>query len=169
VHGEDALYVANNVYKTTSVLKYLGPEGPRSLPSCTLSRQSCITFIRDVVFNNNFKIEIWQNDSSSRKINWTVVKRASPGNIQDVEQLLFENSDVNVSPVILALKLVPSSNNAITVAVAFADATCGNTFAVSEFLDNETFSNFESLLIQSQVKECIISDDTQAYDMKKII
>lgn len=54
------------------------------------------------------------------------------------------------------------ANEARVVGVCFADASV-RELGVSEFLDNDLYSNFESLLIQLGVRECII----QAEGLKK--
>jgi DNA mismatch repair protein MSH2 len=64
-------------------------------------------------------------------------------------------------PVIMAVRIASSQSTGqqqSIVAIAFADAT-SRMFGYSEFPDNELFSNFESALIQLNVKECIVSDE----------
>ncbi|KAJ3048139.1 MutS-like protein [Rhizophlyctis rosea] len=162
VHGEDALYVAQNIYKTSSVLKYLGGD----LPSCTLSQANAKALLRDILLVKLYRAEIWEPEA--RKNNsWVLGKRASPGNLQAVEEMLFRDSDVAASPVVLAVKVAMKGDQKL-VGVAYTDATTMKTLGVSEFVDNDTFSNFESLLIQLGVKECVIPDDTQSYELKKL-
>lgn len=62
------------------------------------------------------------------------------------------------APVILAVKISAKASEARTVGVCFADASV-RELGVSEFLDNDLYSNFEALLIQLGVKECIITQD----------
>ncbi len=38
MHGENALFVARNFYRTTAVVKYLGPAGSGGLPSVAFNR-----------------------------------------------------------------------------------------------------------------------------------
>ncbi|KAI8812287.1 muts domain V-domain-containing protein [Cladochytrium replicatum] len=166
VHGDDALYVAHNVYKTASVLKNLGGEGTRSVPSCTLSRLNAIAFVRDLLVHKLFRVEIWAAELG-RKNSWSISKRASPGNLQEVEDMIFTAGEVSASPVVLAVKVAPKGDQKI-VGVAFTDATSNHRLGLAEFIDNDIFSNFESLLIQLEVKECIIPDDANNYDLKKI-
>jgi hypothetical protein len=76
--------------------------------------------------------------------------KASPGNLQAVEDLLFVNSDILSPPVIMAVKLattpaVPGSANKAktkTVGIAFADTSL-RQFGVADFVDNDAFSNIE--------------------------
>lgn len=74
------------------------------------------------------------------------IRKASPGNLQAVEDLLFVNSDVTSAPIVLAVKISSSSvtNKAKTksVGVAFAD-TSVREFGVADFIDNDLFSNLE--------------------------
>lgn len=63
------------------------------------------------------------------------------GNLGSVEELLFAHTDMLAAPVILALKLVVK-DNVKTVGVAFADTSL-REMGVSEFVDNDLFSNTE--------------------------
>ncbi|KAJ2103533.1 MSH2 protein, partial [Coemansia sp. S142-1] len=49
VHGADAEYVANVVYKTTTVIKYIGGSSSTGLASCTMSRIVAENFLRDAL------------------------------------------------------------------------------------------------------------------------
>lgn len=60
VHGPDALYVASHVFRTNSVLKYLGAGGKAAgLPSVTLSHTLGHTFLRDALTVKQLRVEIW--------------------------------------------------------------------------------------------------------------
>jgi len=48
--------------------------------------------------------------------------------------------------------------------VAFADASI-REIGVSEFVDNDLFSNTESLIIQLSVKECVLQSDEKRADV----
>lgn len=164
VHGQDAIYVAQNVYRTLTVLKYFGnPDPERGLASCTFTEAVFRSFLRDALFNLGLKIEIY---SSAGKNNWQCNKRASPGNIQDVEDLLSSSGDS--SPVVIAVRVASKAEQKI-VGVCFADASA-RELGVSEFADNELFSNLESLVIQLGVKEILLQQDEamKDYDLKKV-
>jgi DNA mismatch repair protein MSH2 len=89
-------------------------------------------------------------------MNWKVVKQASPGNLQDVEDEL--GGQLEASPMILAVKISTKTSEARSVGVCFADASV-RELGVSEFLDNDLYSNFEAFLIQLGVRECLIQTD----------
>lgn len=89
-------------------------------------------------------------------------KQASPGNLQGVEEELGTGMDSQGTgaPVMLAVKISAKAGEARSVGVCFADASV-RELGVSEFLDNDIYSNFESLLIQLGVKECLIVKEGQ--------
>ena len=65
----------------------------------------------------------------------------------------------------LAVKVTAKASEARNVGVCFADASV-RELGVSEFLDNDSYSNFESLLIQLGVKECLIQADGTRKDVE---
>ncbi|OLY77814.1 DNA mismatch repair protein msh-2 [Smittium mucronatum] len=144
VHGDDAKYVAREVYKTPTVIKYLGAaiDGDKGLPSCTLSKMNA----------------------------------ASPGNLQQVEDMLFSNSDVTSTSVVMAVWLT-STKDQITVGTSFFESS-SKEFGICQFIDNDMYSNLEvyslffsfpkllSLTIQYQVKECLILSDETGKDLE---
>lgn len=66
-HGPDALYVANHVYRTNTVIKYLGPGGKGGLPSVTLSSNSAKTFLREALTSKQLKVEIYVPEAGQGK------------------------------------------------------------------------------------------------------
>lgn len=88
-------------------------------------------------------------------------KQASPGNLQDVEDEL--GGQLESAPIILAVKVSAKASEARNVGVCFADASV-RELGVSEFLDNDLYSNLESLLIQLGVKECLVQADNKKGD-----
>ena len=117
-------------------------------------------FLRDALFKLGKRIEIWE---AAGRMQWKVTKQASPGNLQDVEEDLGGHLDS--APIILAVKVSAKASEARNVGVCFADASV-RELGVSEFLDNDLYSNFESLLIQLGVKECIVQADGQKKDVE---
>jgi DNA mismatch repair protein MSH2 len=91
--------------------------------------------------------------------------------LQDVEDLLG-NMELTTSPVVLAVKLQVKGDQKV-VGVAFADASV-REIGVSEFIDNDVYSNFEvspggvvlmqSLIIQLGVKECVMPSNEKRKD-----
>ena len=98
-HGDDALYVADTVFKTHSVLKFLGRRTNDSgLASCTLTPSACKAFLRDALTSKQLRVEVWKPAEGVRRgTNWELARQASPGNLQEVEDLLFLDTDMAVS------------------------------------------------------------------------
>jgi len=117
-------------------------------------------FLREALFRLGKRIEVWANTGRS---NWKVAKQASPGNLQDIEEEL--GGQIDAAPVILAVKVSAKASEARNVGVCFADASV-RELGVSEFLDNDLYSNFESLLIQLGVKECLLVMDKSEKDVE---
>ncbi|CAE6337838.1 unnamed protein product [Rhizoctonia solani] len=166
-HGPDATFVATHVYHTLSVIKQLG-SGKNSLPSVTLSSAVAKIFLREALTTRQLRIEIWtpeggkgKNASGSR---WELSRKASPGNLQDVEDLLFSNTDLESAPIVMAVRLGKKDAGSKVVGVAFADASA-REIGVSQFADNDLLSNFEALLIQLDVKECVMQADDKRTDI----
>ena len=161
-HGPDADIIARNVYKTTAVVRMLG-RSDNGLPSVTMTMTVFRNFLREALFRLGKRVEIWQ---SSGRGQWSLVKQASPGNLQGVEEELGAGMGVDgggIAPIILSVRVSAKANEARNVGVCFADASV-RELGVSEFLDNDLYSNFESLLIQLGVKECLIMTDGQKKD-----
>ena len=115
-------------------------------------------FLREALFRLGKRIEIWE---TTGRMQWRVTKQASPGNLQDVEDEL--GGQTETAPIILAVKVTAKATEARNVGVCFADASV-RELGVTEFVDNDVYSNFESLLIQLGVKECLLQADAQRKD-----
>ncbi|KAJ8093587.1 MSH2 protein [Marasmius tenuissimus] len=167
VYGSDALYVAQHIYHTNSVIKYLGFGGKDAgLPSVSLKINMAQQLLREALTIKQLRVEIWEPEpGQGKKINkFKLEKEASPGNLQAVEDMLFSNSDLTTAPVVMAIKVssTPASTGKAktkTVGIAFAD-TSVRELGVADFVDNDLFSNTESLVIQLSVKEAIIPTGT---------
>jgi DNA mismatch repair protein MSH2 len=116
-------------------------------------------FLREALFKLGKRVEVWENTG---RMNWKITKQASPGNLQDIEEEL--GGSLDAAPIILAVK-VSAKAEARNVGVCFADAST-RELGVSEFLDNDLYSNFESLLIQLGVKECLVQVDKTTKDVE---
>jgi DNA mismatch repair protein MSH2 len=164
-YGSHAIYIAANVFKTTNVLKYMNNDGGQEkIPVCTLGKLQAESFLRDGLVSKQLKFEIWglSGNAATASSSWKLIRKGSPGNLSEFEDILFHHTaELGSVPVIMAVRIASSQSTGqqqSIVAIAFADAT-SRMFGYSEFPDNELFSNFESALIQLNVKECIVSDE----------
>ncbi|OXG96130.1 DNA mismatch repair protein MSH2 [Cryptococcus neoformans A2-102-5] len=180
-HGADAIFIANEVYRTTNVLKYLGSGSKpssssgsyaRGLPSVTISMALTKAFLREALTTKQMRIEIYAPTGGvapgSRKDHskWEISKTASPGNLSQVEDLLFSDKDLTANAVSMAIRVVVK-DGVNTVGVGFVDVQ-EKVVGVSEFVDDENFSNTESLLIQLGVKECVLQADEKRPELAKL-
>nr|CAG4649158.1 EOG090X02H9 [Scapholeberis mucronata] len=148
LHGQDALLASKDYFKTHSVVKTLG-FGAKKLESVALNRNHFENFAREVLIVKHYCIEIYA--SKGGKNDWTLECQATPGNLTQVEDLIFGSTDITNSSGILAFKL--GSENQI--GCCYVD-TYERKFLVAQFADNESFSNFESLIVQLSPKEVLI-------------
>ncbi|PYI13979.1 hypothetical protein BO99DRAFT_426670 [Aspergillus violaceofuscus CBS 115571] len=156
-HGTEAEFIARTVYKTTSVLRNLGRSETGGLPSVTMSVTVFRNFLREALFRLNKRVEIWAATGRGPG-SWKLAKQASPGNLQDVEEELGSVGALSLdaaAPIILAVKISAKAGEARHVGLG-----------VSEFLDNDVYSNFESLVIQLGVKECLVQMDAGRKDVE---
>lgn len=91
------------------------------------------------------RVEIYEPEegAAGRKNNarWVLAKTASPGNISQVENLLFADSDMVSNAVSMAIK-ISDKEGMRTVGCAVIDVQ-EKMMRVSEFVDDENFGNTE--------------------------
>ncbi|KAF6757736.1 muts domain V-domain-containing protein [Ephemerocybe angulata] len=147
-YGPDARWVAQNVFHTNSVIKYLGHGGKAG----GLARQ-----LREAV-------TLWKQESTSGKgknVVFKLDKEASPGNLQAVEDILFSTTDLVSAPIVMAVKLATAAAGSGGAKVKAVE------LGVADFVDNDLSSNLggadvQSLVIQLSVKEAIIPVGTSS-------
>lgn len=156
-YGKNAEYIADNVHKTRSVLKYYD-----KTPYCTMNSMIFGDFMKSALLSQGLKVEIYTREGGSFKL----YKKASPGNLQGVEDIVGDNVDQN--PVVIAVK-VSSKAGEKDVGVCFIDAN-SRKIGLAQFSDDELLSNLESLVIQLGVKECIspTNNSGKDFDLAKI-
>jgi len=146
---EDAKFVAENIYRTNSVIKEAN-----GVSYVTLSPAVMSNLLQLSLFEKGLKVEIYDK-------NWDLIKFASPGNIESIEELI-STSELSSALVVVALKVINKAEGK-TIGFCFVD-TNGKEIGVSEFIDNDLYSNLESLLIQIDAKECIIQSPSSTSD-----
>ena len=66
-YGADALFVAQQVYHTNSVIKQLGSGGTGGLPSVLLKTTVALSFLRECLTVRQLRVEIWVPDAGQTK------------------------------------------------------------------------------------------------------
>lgn len=106
MHGEDAFYVAETVFETTTVIKYYGTSESSGLAYVTLTRLAAESLIRDLLLEKQHCVEVWSTQAGSRR-DWSLTRRGSPGQLQDFQDWIEDAVDGGsaVVPVLAALSL----------------------------------------------------------------
>lgn len=175
VYDEDAEFVADEFYHSRTVLKTLdvakktaaNKNAKLSGPSyINLSQTLAETVVRTLIHEKLMRVEIY-SIGDDRK--WYLYRKGSPGNVQQLEDLLFARTEVQESPIMMALTWSTVSGGQRMVGVSLCDALMKKLF-VCEFLDSENFSNLESLVVQVGAKECYVPPlDAKDKDASKIL
>lgn len=150
VLDEDADLIADNIYKTQSIIKYSQSKKHRYV---TISPQVLLNnVLKFCLVDNSYKVEIYQNKT------FDMIVSATPGNLESLSSEYGVNlegmfSDCS-SPVIAAVKYIQQSGQK-KVGVCMIDLL-NNLMQLCEFEDNELFSNLESLILQTGIKEIVL-------------
>eukprot|EP00127_Corallochytrium_limacisporum_P003176 Clim_evm25s147 gene=Clim_evmTU25s147 len=162
-HGDDAGFVSREFLKTAHAVKTMTDgSGRQTLEYVQLNRALFESACRELLLVRCRRVEVFSYENGS----WRVAMSASPGNVTDMEDILFAHSNISSAPVVCSLKLTTSSKQT-NVGICIVDST-DYTLKISEFSDSELFANLESLLIQMSVKEVILCvDDAQQIAVAK--
>ncbi|CEP63431.1 mismatch repair ATPase MSH2 LALA0_S08e02300g [Lachancea lanzarotensis] len=170
VVGNDAIFVAENIYHTSSVLKdcRIDPGTAKSihepLKYVTISSQVLSGLLKFCLLEHGMKVEIYDKS-------WKPLRSGSPGNIEQVDDLM--NISFDSAIVLASIKIQPNAQEGNCVlGVSFIDSG-SYKLGMLDIVDNEVFSNLESFLIQMGVKECLLPDqrtnETISNELKKMV
>eukprot|EP01100_Stratorugosa_tubuloviscum_P013075 TRINITY_DN6412_c0_g1_i1.p1 TRINITY_DN6412_c0_g1~~TRINITY_DN6412_c0_g1_i1.p1 ORF type:complete len:914 (-),score=356.21 TRINITY_DN6412_c0_g1_i1:118-2859(-) len=168
VYGVDAKFIAQEYFKTLATLNSIGA-GNNRIESQSIQPAQLENILQDLLFNKLYKFEIYAQKSGSTS-SWERVKKGSPGNIRDYEELLekhdftYEESNITI---ILSVFIANERGQKI-VGISTADST-SRKLQVSQFIDDDYLSNFESLLVQiAGAKECLIAWEDKDINCSKV-
>jgi DNA mismatch repair protein MSH2 len=157
-HGHDAVYAAEKFYKTRSVIKYLGTE---NLPSVSLSVKMLGEALRVILTVEKRNIELWRRDKDN---SWQRDKKASPGNLQEVEGIIASGDGMVDTSAVLSAVHVEAKGTLVAVGIACLNTTW-QTIGMYEFVEERDFKLLESVMLQLGTVECIVKntkDDTSS-------
>lgn len=180
--GEEASIAATALFNSTaSLTQPFGPDGPSM---CVLNHSNQLSLLLQefLLLRDGWRVEIWSWDNVRRSFKCT--KRASPGNLESVEDLisigLIDNSasdpslssqdtllstQSSVSPVIASLIITITDKNDTMVSISWCDLS---SFRIGflTFPDNPLLTTLESALIQLGVRELLIPQGNQLISEK---
>ncbi|XP_045124255.1 DNA mismatch repair protein Msh2-like isoform X1 [Portunus trituberculatus] len=153
VHGQDALLAARDLFRTHAVVKLLG-SGSNKVESVVLSRLNFESFMRDLLLVKHYRVEVYKSKSASKN-DWEIEYKASPGNLSQLEEVLFgASTDRTITTGVMAVKVAPDGNQKV-VGVGYIDVG-GQEIRLAEFSDTEAFCNLEALVVQLSPRECLL-------------
>ncbi|CAI2303544.1 unnamed protein product [Caenorhabditis sp. 36 PRJEB53466] len=161
VYGDDAKFVANNIFKSDVCVKTftLRTNDCQQMKYVSVNRGQYEKVVRETIVLLRCSVELYTSESGE----WKMVKRGSPGNTVEFEQ---EVGVADQAPVI-AVYLHPGENdNRVTVCAWDA----GNVRIVtSEFNDTPSFSQTEQCIIGlCPIEYILVNDQASGPKFKKI-
>ena len=78
----------------------------KKILSVALSKMNFENLTRELLLVRSYRVELYR--SKAKNVNWELVARASPGNLQQFEEVLFKNNMMSESSIVLSLKLMSS-------------------------------------------------------------
>ncbi|XP_078490146.1 DNA mismatch repair protein Msh2 [Ciona intestinalis] len=164
-HSKDADLAAKHIFKSSTAVKELGKKDAK-VPTVFLSQLNFESLARDLLLVMQYRLEVYRQ-LSNRK--WELAYKASPGNLNEVEDILFKNVDIadQTSSAVIGVKYTLAAGGQSTVGLAYVDTrSCEVMYA--EFSDNDHFSNLESAIIQLGPKECLVPKLDTSHEASKL-
>jgi DNA mismatch repair protein MSH2 len=106
-HGSDAESIADEFFNTREVLKYTGDENHR-LATVNIRPQKLETILKHALLQNKQNVEMYVKEAGTNS--WSLSKKASPGNLQSFEDLLFHRGEMTENVMVMACRLVTAAD-----------------------------------------------------------
>ncbi|KAG0430769.1 hypothetical protein HPB47_022393 [Ixodes persulcatus] len=137
------------------VCKQEKAERDKKIGSVCLSKRNFEALLVDLLLVKRYRVEVYQNTGAKGNA-WSLVTKASPGNLAQVEDVLFGgNTQMSEAKGVMAVS-VKFDGKQQTVGIAYGDAVL-QELTVVEFDDDEHFSNLCTVLVHLGPQECLIS------------
>ncbi|CAF3072765.1 unnamed protein product [Rotaria socialis] len=171
-HGDDALFIARELLRSTNALKYWKTsDGNKPLETIYVSNKQFEDILRQLLLVKQYRVEVWKKPQKISN-EWTLAYHGSPGNLTQFEDILFSSSSISQeSSGVLSCKLA-TENGVIVVGLALIDVQT-LTIKLCEVTVSTHYSNLETILVQLGPKECLLPTFTSTEDnylqLKKVI
>eukprot|EP00092_Neocalanus_flemingeri_P017730 GFUD01019185.1.p1 GENE.GFUD01019185.1~~GFUD01019185.1.p1 ORF type:complete len:916 (+),score=230.63 GFUD01019185.1:47-2794(+) len=166
---KDGELAAKFIYGSVTALKVMGKKTPVSF--CVMNHANFESLLRHVLLVKHFRVEIFKfvAPKGGNAASYQLEVRASPGNISSIEHILYGEGEMGGRDTnfLVGIKLNPSLvGGQVSLGLAAVDTSL-NMVKVSDFLDNEHFTNLEAILVQLGPREVILPQ-TENASVKKI-
>lgn len=94
---------------------------------------------RELLLVRSYRVELYR--SKGKNVNWELVARASPGNLQQFEEVLFKNNVMSESSIVLSLKLMSSDTGEQVFYINFKFCNIDFVSAIKYFYDEIEITN----------------------------
>ncbi len=125
LHGQDALFIADEYFKTRDVIKYLGSAEDK-LPGVSISRAKLSAVLRDALLTRKWTVEVYSRESGGANDEWSLDIQGTAADVSvfspvtDVELLSSAAASAASQAMALRVALV---NGVRRVGVAYIDAS----------------------------------------------
>ena len=138
-----------------TALRQLGNNDSDSLSSISISKSMFESIIRDLLLTRtDHIIELYEGGGS----NWLVTKTGTPGQLGSFEDILFASNDMHDAPATIAVQVSIRDRERL-VGLAFVNLT-KRSMGLTEFLDDDHYTNLESAIIALGCKECVAPQES---------
>ncbi|XP_022652038.1 DNA mismatch repair protein Msh2-like isoform X2 [Varroa jacobsoni] len=156
VHDDDASLASAQLLKV-SIVQIQG------IPSAWISQKNYEKFLRFLLLAKAYRVEVYSLDAASGS--WQVSLNASPGNLVEVEDVLFScdsNEDVNTHCSGIAALHVTNRGQQVVVGLAYCEPIL-QSLRVAQLIDDMTLTKLQVLLVQISPKEMLIPTKTESF------
>jgi DNA mismatch repair protein MSH2 len=164
VHGGEALFVAQELFRTSSCIKQWECGSNETVPCVWVSTSNFECFARELLLQRGHRVEVWASSGS----NWSVSLKGSPGFLDELEDIVFKGNAHMDDSAILSVIRVRSNEAGVQIGMSAVDTT-NFRITYAQFMDNESLTMAEAALIRAGAKECIVSADSLASPIGKRI
>lgn len=111
MHGEDAHLAAKIIFKSTAPVKTMAPGEVDNVDYISVSKGNFEILLRELLLVKNYRVEVYTPIAGSSE--WAVEYKASPGNLVQFENILYNNTEMMVSTSLIALNMKQSGQRKV--------------------------------------------------------
>ncbi|CAH0720022.1 unnamed protein product, partial [Brenthis ino] len=172
VHGVDATTASREVFSSISNIKRMGIT-PNCLDYLVLSKGNFEILIRKLLLVRRYRVEIYVAEGSIKACDWTLKYKGSPGYLSQLEEILGEGlgSSKENAPCLMTVNIKTDAISKGRLVGVACISPADYLLSVSEFTDDDLFTELETIAVQMAPSECVImqSDNEDYKSLKKVM